>query len=108
MNNQQRFQPTKIDLLSDPREQRDLLVSFLNNLLTKDHILMREVLKYYRDLLLKGRNLRDQHFEHLIPYLMKYSTLTVDDCWDFHRSITGQSVPSTNEQPTNDLTQFFT
>ena len=107
MDTQTGYTPDRRDLLIDPPQQRQLLIKFLNHLLTKNHILMKDVLRYYRDRLQKGDNLRDHHFKQLIPYLTKYSSLSNDDCWDFHRSIIGRSTPPPTE-PTNDLTRFFT
>lgn len=90
-----------------PTEQRDTLIRFLNHLLSKNHIWMKKVIRYYRDLLVEGRNLKEKHFHQLVPYLRKNTDLSVDDCWDYFRDVVGPFNPQPSETQRNDLTTFF-
>ena len=90
----------------DRRVRVQWMIDYIDHLLKKNHIRMKNVLELYRSRLEENETLKFKHFCQLIPYLMRdtdhHPRHLIDEFtpifWEFRNVPTEVSRPSTLEE----------
>ena len=98
-----KLKPHKPDVIYRPRKEEleNYLVLYINKLLKKKHIRMKDVLERYKERIQSGELIKFKHFCHLIPYLerdtKKHPSILIRTFtpifWEF------RDIPVTDEEP---------
>lgn len=64
------------------KEIEELLIYLLTIYIGKNHIRMKEVMKFYRKCLVNGRKLTFEQFDQLTPYLKRDLKVDEGQCWE--------------------------